>query len=290
MRRSKSSSPAFFGIQELAEATSVSVASIKFYLREGLLPPGDASRPHRAYYDESHVRRLAVIRAMRDADISIDAMRRAFEAVTAPRADAVDAIAPAIDALAVATDAPGVDAILHQARRDVAELFRKARLSVRDEAGSRETAARALASIRRFGFSFTFEELALYLEMLTPLARVEIEQNESTRTMLLSDKEGSLELAVLGTVLFEPIMIAFRRALHEHFTTKLVRAVAPHSGAASVAVVAVVPRPTATEGRAAAAEAVAATSSPSPKRARNAREPNAGAEEKKPKRRSSAAR
>lgn len=213
----------------------MSVASIKFYLREGLLPPGDTSRPHRAYYDESHVRRLSVIRAMRDADISIDAMRRAFEAVTAPRADAVDAIAPAIDALAVSTSAPGVDAILHEARRDVAELFRRARLSVRDQAGARETAARALASIRRFGFDFTFDELSLYLEMLTPLAHMEIVQNESTRTMLLSDKEGSLELAVLGTVLFEPIMIAFRRALHEHFTTKLVRATTPHPATKDVA-------------------------------------------------------
>lgn len=216
----------------------MSVASIKFYLREGLLPPGDTSRPHRAYYDERHVRRLSVIRAMRDADISIDAMRRAFDAVTAPRADAVDAIAPAIDALAVSTDAPAdapVDATLLEARRDVAELFRRAGLSVREEAGSRETAARALASIRRFGFDFTPEQLSLYLEMLTPLAHTEIERNESTRNMLLSDKEGSLELAVLGTVLFEPIMIAFRRALHEHFTTKLVRATTPHPATRDVA-------------------------------------------------------
>jgi DNA-binding transcriptional MerR regulator len=210
-------------IQELSRATGVSVASIKFYLRESLLSPGDPSRPGRAYYDASHARRLAVIRALRDvAGLSIDVIRRALAAIDAPGADTVDVIAPAVDALATPRDTPPVDAELRQARRDVAASFERAELDVRPSAGSRETVARTIASLRRLGAELSLDDLERYVAMLRPLAREEIE-NERTRQMLLSDKEQSLELAIFGTVLFEPIIIGLRRALHEHFTTQLVR-------------------------------------------------------------------
>lgn len=210
-------------IQALAAESGVTVASIKFYLREGLLAAGDPSRPHRAYYDASHVRRLAVIRALRDlGGLSIDVIRRALAAVDAPRADSVDAIAPAIDALAVARDAPPVDAHLRRARRDVSTLFAQEGLEVREEAGSRETIARSLAALRRLGLEVALEELGPYVDAMRTLAEQEI-TSERARTLLLGDKEGALEISILGTVLYEPIFVALRRAFHEHFSTRLVR-------------------------------------------------------------------
>jgi DNA-binding transcriptional MerR regulator len=210
-------------IQGLSRMTGVSVPSIKFYLRESLLAPGDPSRPGRAYYDERHVRRLAVIRALRDvAGLSIDVIRRALAAIDAPGTDTVAVIAPAIDALATPRDAPPLDAELRRARTDVTALFDRVELVVRPGAGSRETLARTLAALRRLGAEVSVDDLERYVAMLRPLAHEEIE-NEQTRAMLLSDKEQSLELAILGTVLFEPVIIALRRALHEHLTTQLVR-------------------------------------------------------------------
>lgn len=215
--------PRLFTIQELAATSGVTVASIKFYLREGLLRPGDPSRPRRAYYDEGHLRRLAVVRALRDvARLPVDAIRRAVAALDAPHADSVDAIAPAIDALAPPRRAPGADAELRKARRDVSELFDRAGLVVRPQAGSRETVARSLAALRRMQAPITLEAIELWLEALRETTREEIE-NEDTRRILLSDKEGALEIAMLGTVVFEPIILALRRALHEHHTVGLVR-------------------------------------------------------------------
>lgn len=203
--------------------SGVSVASIKFYLREALLAPGDPSRPGRAYYDARHVRRLAVIRALRDvAGLSIDVIRRALGAIDTAGADSVDVIAPAIDALATPADTPPVDAELRRARRDVTALFERERLEVRTAAGSRETVARTVAALRRMGTPLEVADLVRYVAAMRPLAQEEIE-NADTRAMLLSDKEMSLEVAIMGTVLFEPIIIALRRALHEHYTTKLVR-------------------------------------------------------------------
>lgn len=52
-------------LKELSDRTGVSPASIKFYLREGLLPAGLSVHPTRAEYSEHHVSRLELIQALR---------------------------------------------------------------------------------------------------------------------------------------------------------------------------------------------------------------------------------
>ena len=52
-------------LKELSERTGVSAASIKFYLREGLLPAGRSVHATRAEYSGHHVSRLEVIQALR---------------------------------------------------------------------------------------------------------------------------------------------------------------------------------------------------------------------------------
>ncbi|MFP3460121.1 MerR family transcriptional regulator [Arthrobacter globiformis] len=52
-------------LKQLSERTGVSPASIKFYLREGLLPAGRSVHPTRAEYSEHHVSRLELIQALR---------------------------------------------------------------------------------------------------------------------------------------------------------------------------------------------------------------------------------
>src|SRR3712207_5013944 len=67
---------------ELSKRTGVSVATIKFYLREGLLPPGEATGATRARYDDHHVERLRLIRALVDvAGMRLERVRRVLEAV-----------------------------------------------------------------------------------------------------------------------------------------------------------------------------------------------------------------
>ena len=49
---------------ELAQRAGLSVPTIKFYLREGLLPPGRLTNVNQAMYDQSHLERLRLIRAL----------------------------------------------------------------------------------------------------------------------------------------------------------------------------------------------------------------------------------
>jgi DNA-binding transcriptional MerR regulator len=52
-------------LKELSERSGVSAASIKYYLREGLLPAGETVHATRAQYSARHVERLELIQALR---------------------------------------------------------------------------------------------------------------------------------------------------------------------------------------------------------------------------------
>src|SRR3954464_11559505 len=52
-------------ISELSQVAGIPVATIKFYIRKGLLPSGSLTARNQADYDSTHVERLALIRAMR---------------------------------------------------------------------------------------------------------------------------------------------------------------------------------------------------------------------------------
>ena len=53
-------------IAELSQTTGVPVPTIKYYLREGLLPAGELTSPNQARYDDRHVQRLRLVRVLLD--------------------------------------------------------------------------------------------------------------------------------------------------------------------------------------------------------------------------------
>ena len=72
-------------LAELCAATGVPPATVKYYLREGLLPAGERVSATRAEYGPAHVERLRLIRALVEgADVSIDGIRRIVEAIERP--------------------------------------------------------------------------------------------------------------------------------------------------------------------------------------------------------------
>src|ERR1700736_3400814 len=72
-------------IAELSRRTGASVTTIKYYLREGPLPAGELTSRNQARYDEEHVRRLRLIRALVDVGgLSIGQVRDVLTAVDSP--------------------------------------------------------------------------------------------------------------------------------------------------------------------------------------------------------------
>src|SRR5882672_1697160 len=70
---------------ELSAQSGVSVATIKYYLREGLLPPGERTSPNQAQYAAGHVRRLKLVRALLDiGGLTVSRVRDVLAGIDSP--------------------------------------------------------------------------------------------------------------------------------------------------------------------------------------------------------------
>nr|WP_240974616.1 MerR family transcriptional regulator [Arthrobacter sp. SF27] len=78
-------------MKELSHASGVSVASIKFYLREDLLQPGEPGSANRAEYTQEHLDRLELIRLLRQVvGLGLDKIKTLTSAVDNPEVDVLN--------------------------------------------------------------------------------------------------------------------------------------------------------------------------------------------------------
>ena len=77
-------------IGALAEATATSIETIRFYEREGLLPPPARAENNYRVYLPAHVERLAFIRQCRHLDMTLDEIRALIALRQAPAQDCTE--------------------------------------------------------------------------------------------------------------------------------------------------------------------------------------------------------
>jgi DNA-binding transcriptional MerR regulator len=198
-------------ISELSHNTQVPVPTIKFYIREGLLPPGERTARNQADYGQNHVERLALIRALREAAaLPIETIANVLRAADAAKEDftiaAIDALERPLQVqvdVSPAHQRAAVQALLAMAKRRKWEV-RPDDISLRD-------AARA-AAVAKLSFKAKDEEHAfdVYAEAVERLAEYEIPADWAPA----QSPNAALRYAVLGTVLFEPFILALRRMAH----------------------------------------------------------------------------
>src|SRR5215218_9481436 len=100
-------------ISELSRVSGVPVATIKYYLREGLLPAGVPTSATSADYDERHVDRLSLIRALVDVGrLPIARVREVVTALDQPPTSWHDLLGAAHGALPPAGDGSMADAVV----------------------------------------------------------------------------------------------------------------------------------------------------------------------------------
>lgn len=207
-----------FTVRELSHASGVSVASIKFYVREGLVPPGDSAAEHRAHYDERHLARLRAIRALREiGQLPLGAISDVFRAID-DGGSPFAVVASVMDALS--TSREKVMKETKNAGADIRSLLDAMGVRTRPNAGAVVDLGTALVKLRTMWGDFPVEKLRPYAEMAHELAKLEVEAN---REAFGGSTEGLLRTAVLGTVLFEPVLIALRRLMHEDLARSLLQ-------------------------------------------------------------------
>lgn len=198
-------------MSELAERTGVPVPTIKYYVREGLLPEGEKRTPRLTDYDERHVRRLELLRILREVgDVPVEGLRR-LVAATEVRGTVQELFAVAADAIAPTPPAagPAREATRALADRLIAEAGWH---HVRAESVDRDNLA---ATLELLGAYDTHPrdpaELAPYLAAADQLARDEIGHLDGSK-----DRVGLLEEMIVGQVVFATVLTTLRRLAEEH--------------------------------------------------------------------------
>ncbi|WP_445396342.1 MerR family transcriptional regulator [Streptomyces sp. LE64] len=202
-------------LAELSARSGVSTATIKYYLREGLLPPGERITATQAAYDEGHLRRLRLLRAMVQVGrMPVATVREVLKAVDDDSLDHHDRLGAAVGALPHDAGRNGSAADpepVAEAERVADRLLElmgwppEVRGSARAMPAYRMLVA-ALAEVARFGYPWDADHLAPYGRLAQELAVTDLDFVER-----YGSPEEQVEAAVALTVLYEPVLLSLRR-------------------------------------------------------------------------------
>ncbi|MFJ2768239.1 MerR family transcriptional regulator [Streptomyces sp. NPDC087300] len=198
-------------LAELSRHTGVPAATIKYYLREGLLPPGRRVSATQAEYDASHVQRLRLVRAL--IQVGRVPIASAREVLTALEDDSLDhnsRLGTAVWALPHGPESPEDDEAAQEAHRTVDALLTDLGWRNAQEYGAESPAYRmlatAVATLARLGYPCAVDDLAPYARSGHQLAVADLDLIER-----YDSPDRQLEAAVALTVLYEPVLLSLRR-------------------------------------------------------------------------------
>ena len=199
-------------LAQLSTRSGLSTATIKYYLRAGLLRPGVTEGAGWARYDEGHLRRLRLVRALTDvAGLSLDEVRRVVDAV-----DAAGSEHQARGAVQWPLS-PSSDAEPSAASRERVESFLARRgWEIDPDSPHRRTLASSLDRLDELAFPASDEVLDAYASALEPIAEVEV-----PRVATEPEPIVAAERLVVGTLLYEPVLLTVRRMAHEVVSARL---------------------------------------------------------------------
>ena len=203
-------------ISELSRASGVSVPSIKYYLREGLLSPGTPTAPNQADYGEEHLHRLRLIRVLLEVGgFSIADVRSVVAAIENPRLPLHQVLGAGHRLLGPRPDGGAVPEDVATARAEVDRFVADLGWKVSPDAPSRRMLADALVALRRLGSDEGTEAFVPYAAAADSLARNEVAGIPTDKS-----RAEMVEFVVVGTVVYEAVLGALRRMAQEHHSAR----------------------------------------------------------------------
>lgn len=191
-------------ISQLAERTGVPVHTLKFYLRERVLPPGRATSRTSAEYGEEHVERVRLVRALIEhGGVTVAAVRRIVGVLEAPPPSRHEMLGAAHSTLA--GDEPG-----SAASPEVLALLGDLGWCTWEEGPFAADLSRAVEAARAAGAPLDPETLRRYAEAMRAVAEVDVDLALAAR-----DPAEAMHTVVVGTVMVDPVLLALRRVAQE---------------------------------------------------------------------------
>jgi len=203
-------------VSELSAVTGVTVPTLKYYLREGLLAAGQLTSANQASYDDSHVARVRLIRALIEVgNLPVATAKTVLEAIDTPDMPltwifgvAQFAISDASLYAPVEPDSPGL--------RKAAETVERFGWHVSPENPGMQGAARVLDTYVRIGHGELAEIWDGYARGSELIARADLES-----VARQTEVEAMSETVVVGTVLGDALLSSLRRMAQEHLANQL---------------------------------------------------------------------
>lgn len=198
-------------ISELSRASGESIPTLKYYLREGLLPAGRRTATNQAEYTQDHVRRLRLIRILAEiGGLRLRDIRVVLDAIDDDRLPIHELLGVAHRALGPPESDDDQSPAVIQARAEVDRFLAERGWGVSGDAPARRALARALATLRLMGRDGA--------KVLEPYARAadRLASREVATVGEVQTRAEAVEQAVIGTVVFEAALVALRRLAQEH--------------------------------------------------------------------------
>ncbi|WP_369249415.1 MerR family transcriptional regulator [Streptomyces sp. R41] len=207
-------------LAELSERSGVSAATIKYYLREGLLPPGRQLNATTAEYEEEHLRRLRLVRAMIQVGrVPVAKVREVLGHVDDDSLGRSIRLGAAMWALPQVPEPDEDDEYVQAAQQEVTALLGRLGWENAQRLTTISPAYRSLvvavAAFRRLGYDFGAELLAPYAELMHRTAVLDLDNMET-----YPSEAERIEFAILGAILNEPVLQALHRLAQEEETTR----------------------------------------------------------------------
>ncbi|KRD13629.1 MULTISPECIES: MerR family transcriptional regulator [unclassified Streptomyces] len=202
-------------LAELSERSGVATATIKYYLREGLLPPGRRRNATTAEYDEEHLRRLRLVRAMIQVGrLPVATVREVLGHVDDDSLGRTIRLGAALWALPQVPEPDTEDDHVRAAHQEVDDLLRtlgwaNARLLTTISPAYRSLVV-SVAALRRLGYDWDPELLFSYAGLMHEAAVLDLDFVETRES-----EAERIETAVLGAILVEPMLQALHRLAQE---------------------------------------------------------------------------
>ncbi|ABP55136.1 MerR family transcriptional regulator [Salinispora tropica] len=195
-------------ISELSKQSGLSVPTIKFYLREGLLQPGVRTGRNQAEYAEEHLARLWFVKVLTGPGrLGISDVREVLTAIDSrgrPLRGLCSVISPTVAAM------PMVDGE-DDVRLEVDRYVNRLGWQVDDDAAERRTLAQVLVMLRRLGWPDGAEVFDAYATAACELGASEAADLSADP----SDAEVCMRLTA-RLVLLDVALTALRRMALTH--------------------------------------------------------------------------
>lgn len=202
-------------IAELSRCTGVPIPTIKYYLRERLVPPGERTSANQAQYEEIHIHRLKLVRALVDVGgLSIAATRHVLDLMNSPGTTTLDALGKAQYELTARREHVE-DEAWQAAHQRLDKLLTTHNWQVRPKNPARQMLAEVLATLHRLGQDADLGLLEDYAAAADQVATAEV---ETVRRR--SDVDSMAEGVVIWTVLGDALFAGLRRIAQEAISAR----------------------------------------------------------------------